>query len=114
LVSSDFGSLAGSLRGFMGALFFSFNEPVRKTVKMKLMCLAACALAALAFAPGAGAQGTGAPQDEPKAEAGAKDRAPRQSEESQQDRMRRCAHEAKEKELKGDERRSFMSACLRH
>jgi len=77
---------------------------------MKLMCLAACALAALAFAPAAGAEGQ--PQDEPKAEGGKG--APRQAEESQQDRMRRCAHEAKEKELKGDERRSFMSACLRH
>ena len=98
----------------MGALFFSFNEPVRKTVKTKLMCLAACAVAALAFAPGAGAEGTGAPQDEPKAEAGAKGHAPRPAEESQQDRMRRCAHEAKEKELKAEERRSFMSACLRH
>ena len=83
-------------------------------MKTKLMCLAACAAAALAFAPGgAAAQGVSAPQDEPKAEAG-KDRAPRQAGESQQDRMRRCAHEAKEKELKGEERRSFMSACLRH
>jgi hypothetical protein len=80
-------------------------------LKTKLMCLAACALAALAFPPAAGAQD--APQDEPKAEAGGKG-APRHGEESQQDRMRRCAHEAKEKELKGDERRSFMSACLRH
>ena len=98
----------------MGAQFFSFNEPVRNAVKTKLMCLAACAVAALAFAPGAGAQGTSAPQDEPKAEAGARERAPRQAGESQQDRMRRCAHEAKEKELKGEERRSYMSACLRH
>jgi len=98
----------------MQVLFFSFNEPVRKTVKTKLMCLAACAVAALAFAPGAGADGTSAPQDEPKAEAGAKERSPRPAGESQQDRMRRCAHEAKEKELKGEERRSFMSACLRH
>jgi hypothetical protein len=97
----------------MAAQFLSFNEPVRKTVKTKLTLLAVCAVAALAFAPGAGAQ-AGDPQDEPKAEAGAKERTPRHAEESQQDRMRRCAHEAKEKELKGDERRSFMSACLRH
>jgi len=75
---------------------------------MKLMCLAACAVAALAFAPAAGAEGP--PPDEPKAESG-KGATPH---ESQQDRMRRCAHEAKEKELKGDDRRAFMSACLRH
>lgn len=30
----------------------------------------------------------------------------------QQDRMRACNKEAKEKSLKGDERRSFMSSCL--
>lgn len=33
--------------------------------------------------------------------------------ESQQDRMRRCNVTAKEKALKGDERRAFMSACLK-
>jgi len=32
---------------------------------------------------------------------------------AQQDRMRRCNAEAKEKSLKGDERRAFMSACLK-
>ena len=32
---------------------------------------------------------------------------------SQQDKMRTCNAEAKQKALKGDERRSFMSACLR-
>lgn len=30
----------------------------------------------------------------------------------QQDRMRACNKEAKEKSLKGDERRAFMSSCL--
>jgi hypothetical protein len=83
-------------------------------VKTKLICLAACAVAALAFAPAAGAQSNGAGPEEPKAEAGARDPGARHAAESQQDRMRRCAHEAKEKELKGDERREFMSACLRH
>ncbi|HZZ92249.1 MAG TPA: PsiF family protein [Usitatibacter sp.] len=82
-------------------------------MKTKLMCLAACVVAALAFAPGAGAEATGTPQDEPKAEGVVPEHAPRHAEESQQDRMRRCAHEAKEKELKGDDRRSFMSSCLR-
>ncbi len=31
---------------------------------------------------------------------------------AQQDRMRACNKEAKEKTLKGDERKSFMSSCL--
>ena len=34
--------------------------------------------------------------------------------ESQQNRMKRCNAEAKEKELKADERRAFMSRCLKH
>jgi hypothetical protein len=99
----------------MATLSFRSTNRMRKTVKTKLIGLAACALVALAFAPPAGAQSTppqGA-QDEPKAETGTKGPA-RPVEESQQDRMRRCAHEAKEKELKGEERRSYMSTCLRH
>ena len=35
------------------------------------------------------------------------------ADESQQDRMRRCNATAKEKELKGDDRRAFMSSCLK-
>ena len=35
------------------------------------------------------------------------------AQESQQNRMKRCNVEAKEKELKGDERRAFMSTCLK-
>lgn len=35
------------------------------------------------------------------------------AQESQQNRMKRCNAEAKEKELKGDERRAFMSSCLK-
>lgn len=31
---------------------------------------------------------------------------------TQQDRMRACNKEAKEKSLKGDERKAFMSSCL--
>lgn len=33
--------------------------------------------------------------------------------ETQQDRMRRCNATAKAKELKGDERKAYMSACLK-
>lgn len=32
---------------------------------------------------------------------------------SQQDRMRTCNRDAKERQLKGDERRRFMSGCLK-
>jgi hypothetical protein len=39
--------------------------------------------------------------------------APAPAGESQQDRMRRCNATAKEKALKGDERKAYMSACLR-
>jgi hypothetical protein len=32
---------------------------------------------------------------------------------TQQNKMKRCNEEAKKKELKGDERRAFMSTCLK-
>jgi hypothetical protein len=32
---------------------------------------------------------------------------------AQQNKMKHCNEEAKKKELKGDERRAFMSSCLR-
>ncbi|MGE0358455.1 MAG: PsiF family protein [Burkholderiales bacterium] len=32
---------------------------------------------------------------------------------TQQDRMKKCNAKAKEKALKGDERRAFMSSCLK-
>lgn len=35
------------------------------------------------------------------------------AQERQQDKMKRCNVEAREKALKGDERRAFMSACLK-
>lgn len=39
--------------------------------------------------------------------------APAPAGETQQDRMRRCNATAKAKELKGDERKAYMSACLK-
>ena len=39
--------------------------------------------------------------------------APAPAGESQQDRMRRCNATAKEKALKGDERKAYMSVCLK-
>jgi hypothetical protein len=32
---------------------------------------------------------------------------------SQQEKMKHCNHEARERELRGDERRAFMSSCLK-
>ena len=67
----------------------------------------ACAIASALFAlPAHAAEGTPKPPP-PEGKAGAP--AP----ESQQDRMRKCNAEAKEKVLKGDERRAFMSRCLK-
>jgi hypothetical protein len=84
-------------------------------VNTKLMYLAGCAAAVLALSPlRAGAQDEPGARDEPpKATAPAKEPEARHPGESQQDRMRHCAREAKEKELRGDERRTFMSGCLR-
>lgn len=45
----------------------------------------------------------------PKADAKEAEKAPT----GQQNRMKSCNVEAAKKELKGDERRAFMSACLR-
>ena len=50
----------------------------------------------------------GAPADGKKAEAASEGKKP-----SQQDKMRDCNKDAKEKALKGDERKKFMSACLK-
>ena len=40
-------------------------------------------------------------------------RAPTAAQSSQQNKMKTCNAEAGKKELKGDERRAFMSACLK-
>jgi hypothetical protein len=83
-------------------------------VNTKLTTLAACAAALLAFAPlRTAAQDEPAARDDPPKAAAPSKETPRHAGESQQDRMRHCAHEAKEKELKGEERRAFMSNCLR-
>jgi hypothetical protein len=37
----------------------------------------------------------------------------RPAHETQQERMKRCSASAKDKALKGDERRAYMSACLK-
>ena len=74
---------------------------------MKTMSRIAAAIAAvgvLCLSPALAADGE-APKSATPAKPAAK--------ESQQDKMRRCNVEAREKALKGDERRAFMSRCLK-
>jgi hypothetical protein len=97
-----------------GGAFPHQHNPETEIVNTKLMYLAGAVAAVLALAPlRALSQDEPAREEPPKASAPAKDHAARQPGESQQDRMRHCSQEAKEKELKGDERRTFMSGCLR-
>ncbi len=66
----------------------------------KMLCVLACAAVTTAFAAAT------PPDDEEDAKA-----PPRA--ESQQNKMKTCNVEAHKKELKGDERRAFMSECLK-
>ena len=66
--------------------------------------LAACALAAT---PAFGEGGKAAEKQQPAKEE------PKHAEGSQQNRMKACNEEAAKKQLKGEERRAFMSSCLK-
>ena len=81
---------------------------------MKSKITFAALLAAFLIAlPAAAEDVDGKPQRDPKATA-EKD-APREpAEGSQQHKMKVCNAEAGKKQLKGDERRAFMSSCLKH
>ena len=95
-------------RGLPPAAFPSTTDRDREvTVRTELRYAVACAIASALFSfPAFAAEGTPkAPPAERKASAPAP--------ESQQDRMRRCNATAKEKVLKGDERKAFMSTCLK-
>ena len=76
-------------------------------MKSDLRYAVACAFLTALFAMPAMATEANpkAPPPEPKARPAAP--------ESQQDRMKRCNTGAKEKALKGDERRVYMSSCLK-
>ncbi|MCM2328367.1 MAG: PsiF family protein [Lysobacter sp.] len=77
-------------------------------MKTQLRHVLACAVVSALYAFPALAAENAPKAPTPPAKAGI---AP--ADESQQDRMRRCNATAKEKELKGDERRAFMSSCLK-
>lgn len=67
--------------------------------------LASAVVCALFTAPAMSAEGNPKPPQERKAAAPAA--------ETQQERMKRCNAIAKQKDLKGDERRAHMSSCLK-
>ena len=70
---------------------------------MRKLIVAACCLM-LASAPAFA-------QDKAKAEPAKK--APTAAQKKQQERMKSCTKEAGDKNLKGDERKKFMSGCLK-
>jgi hypothetical protein len=88
-------------------------------MKMKVACIAACAVFALsAFSSAVASTEEPAVKpareaEPPKALAAAKESAPLHAPGTQQTKMKHCNEEAKKKELKGDERRTFMSSCLK-
>jgi hypothetical protein len=83
------------------------------TVRTVLRHAAACAALSALFVLPAYAEGTPkAPPAEPR-ERATEHKEGAAEHETQQERMKRCNATAKEKELKGDERRAFMSSCLR-
>jgi len=90
------------------AAFPSTNRDREVTVRTQLRyALAFAAISALSALPAIAVDGT------PKPPTAAPKAGVEPVNESQQERMRRCNATAKEKSLKGDERRTFMSSCLK-
>ena len=89
--------------------------------KMKKLMAVICFM--LATSPLALAQDKGkgdmkkAPQAAEKSKAGEKPgqakKAPSEKQKAQQEKMRSCSKEASDKKLKGDERKKFMSDCMK-
>jgi hypothetical protein len=100
-----------------------FHQPNEGNVKTKLLCIIACAafssLAAPVRADDAqkpesaqeGRKTHTADASVPHKDKEAVHKAP--AHESQQEKMKRCNLEAGKKTLHGDERRAFMSSCLK-
>lgn len=74
--------------------------------------LAALAVVAMLFSISAAVAAEGERPTPPKAPAFVKE-GDKPQEMSQQERMKMCNQQAAKKSLKGDERRAFMSACLK-
>jgi hypothetical protein len=84
-------------------------------MKARLLCVIACVLLSMTLSPVAAAEAAarpGTPSGNGKP-APAREPTTASGNESQQTRMKRCNEEAKRKELKGEERRGFMSTCLK-
>ena len=91
-------------------------------MKTKVLCIIAGAVLAMSVSSTAAAADDGATKpsaesDKPKAVAAAKEPGNGNGNGhvpgAQQLKMKHCNEEAKKKELKGDERRAFMSSCLK-
>lgn len=87
-------------------------------MKTRVLCIIAAAALALSVSTTAAASGEASPKpaadaERPKAAASTKETANGHAAGSQQNKMKHCNEEAKKKELKGDERRAFMSTCLK-
>lgn len=89
-------------------------------MKTKVLCIIAAAVLAMSVSSTAAGADDGATKpsaegDKPKAVAAAKEPGNGNGHVpgSQQNKMKHCNEEAKKKELKGDERRAFMSGCLK-
>jgi hypothetical protein len=84
-------------------------------MRTRVLCVIACALVSITLSPVAAGEGeprSVAPTPAGKA-AAAREPPGASGNESQPNRMKRCNEEAKKKALKGDERRGFMSTCLK-
>jgi hypothetical protein len=75
--------------------------------------LATLAAIAMLFSISAAVAAEGERRATPKASATVKEAEKTQAPLSQQDRMRMCNQQAAKKSLKGEERKAFMSACLK-
>lgn len=75
---------------------------------MKITFLVAAALSAACLCAAPVAADQGKPAEKP-----AKEEPKAAGEGGQQNRMKACNAEASKKQLKGDERRAFMSTCLK-
>jgi hypothetical protein len=88
-------------------------------MKIKVACVATCAVLALSASSSVVASSdepAAKPAREaepPKALVAAKEPTPAHAPGAQQVKMKHCNEEAKKKEMKGDERRAFMSSCLK-
>jgi hypothetical protein len=91
----------------------SFNPSEGSPMKTRLICVIACAVLSMTMSTVAAGEGARAEAAVDPPKAGGAPREPSAAAEGQQNKMKRCNEEARKKEQKGDERRGFMSSCLK-